>query len=41
MLSYYREVLNGQTLIEIDLVNMIETVNGFDNLAATRTALGI
>ena len=41
VLSYYREVLNGQTLIEIDLVNMIETVNGFDNLAATRTALGI
>jgi len=26
---------------EIDLVNMIEIVNGVDNLAAMRTALGI
>jgi P2 family phage contractile tail tube protein len=40
-LSYYKEVVDGQVELEIDLVNMIENVAGQDNLAATRTALGI
>ncbi|MDA8444773.1 phage major tail tube protein [Paracidovorax valerianellae] len=40
-LSYYKEVVDGQVVIEIDLVNMIENVGGVDNLAGTRAALGI
>lgn len=40
-LSYYKEVVDGQVDIEIDLVNMIENVGGVDNLAGTRAALGI
>ncbi|QMV75016.1 phage major tail tube protein [Comamonas piscis] len=38
-LSYYKEVLNGQTLVEIDFVNMIENIDGVDNMAAVRAAL--
>lgn len=40
-LSYYKEVVDGQVEIEIDLVNMVENVGGVDNLAGTRAALGI
>lgn len=40
-LSYYKEVVDGQVEIEIDLVNMVESVDGQDNLASTRAALGI
>lgn len=40
-LSYYKEVVDGQVSIEIDLVNMVENVAGVDNLASTRAALGI
>lgn len=40
-LSYYKEVLNGQTIVEMDFVNMVEIIDGVDNLAATRAALGI
>lgn len=40
-LSYYKEVVDGQVDFEIDLVNMVESVAGVDNLAATRAALGI
>lgn len=40
-LTYYRETVDGQELMEIDLVNMVEVVGGVDRLAATRTALGI
>lgn len=40
-LSYYKEVVDGQVDIEIDLVNMVENVAGVDNLAATRAALGV
>jgi len=39
--SYYKLTVNGIILAEIDLVNMIETINGDDKLAAVRTALGI
>lgn len=40
-LSYYKLSINGEPLIEIDLVNMIEVVGGIDRYAAIRTALGI
>lgn len=40
-LSYYKEVLNGQIIVEIDFVNMVEIIDGVDNMAATRAALGI
>ncbi|MNV43960.1 Phage tail tube protein FII [compost metagenome] len=40
-LSYYKLSINGETLIEIDAVNMIEMVNGVDRLAEVRAALGI
>lgn len=41
VLSYYKLSINGVTLIEVDLVNMVEVVGGVDRLAAIRTALGI
>ena len=37
--SYFKYVVNGATLIEIDVVNMVEIVNGVDRMAAVRTAL--
>ena len=40
-LSYYRISMDGTVLIEIDLVNMIEIVDGTDRLASVRLALGI
>jgi len=40
-LSYYKQVVDGAVEIEIDLVNMVEVVDGVDNLAATRAALGV
>ncbi|MGO4222126.1 phage major tail tube protein [Lysobacter sp. TAF61] len=38
--SYYKLSINGQTEIEIDLINMIEIVGGVDRLAAQRQAIG-
>ncbi len=38
--SYYKYVSGGETLIEIDVVNMIERVNGVDRLEAIRSAIG-
>lgn len=40
-LDYYREEHNGVTLHEIDVINMIRTINGVDRLAEQRAALGI
>lgn len=40
-LEYYAEELNGVQLHEIDLPNMVRRVNGTDQLAARRAALGI
>lgn len=37
---YYKLVWNGRTEIEIDLLNMVETIGGVDRLAAQRQALG-
>lgn len=38
--SYYKLSINGQTVIEIDLVNMVEIVGGIDRLAEQRRAIG-
>lgn len=40
-LSYYKLIINGEDIIEIDVINMIEKVNGVDLLAAARTAIGL
>lgn len=40
-LTYYKLTVNGEEIIEIDLLNMIERVNGVDLLEAQRQALGI
>lgn len=37
--SYYKLMINSATVIEIDLMNMIEIVNGTDRLAAQRRAI--
>lgn len=37
--TYYRKRVNGQTIFEIDLVNMVCIVNGVDRLAAHRAAI--
>ena len=39
--SYYKLSVNGQDVIEIDFVNMIEKVNGNDLFAALRNAIGL
>ena len=40
-ISYYKLTLNGKVLIEIDVVNMVEVVNGVDRLQQVRAALGV
>ena len=40
-LSYYKLTLNGTVLIEIDILNMVEIVNGIDLMAAHRAVLGL
>lgn len=40
-LSYYKLVINGATVVEIDLLNMIEIIDGVDMLAAHRAAIGL
>lgn len=40
-LTYYKLTVNGDTLIEIDLLNMIEIVDGEDRLEDMRTAIGL
>ncbi|KAF0810430.1 phage major tail tube protein [Alcanivorax sp. S71-1-4] len=37
---YYKEVLNGATLAEIDVPNMIHIIDGVDLLAEQRRAIG-
>lgn len=39
--SYYKLTVDGEEIIEIDLLNFIEKVNGVDLLAKQRAALGI
>ena len=40
-LSYYKLTVNGEVLVEIDLVNFVEMVDGEDRLAGLRAAMGI
>ena len=40
-LSYYKLTVNGEIQVEIDLVNLVEMVDGEDRLSAVRTALGV
>lgn len=40
-LTYYKLIVDGEELIEIDILNMIEIVNGTDILAEQRAALGL
>jgi len=39
--SYYRIDFDGETLIEIDMVGMVQKVNGVDVLADRRAAIGV
>lgn len=39
--SYYKLNVNGETLVEIDLLNFIEIIDGVDMLSEQRRALGI
>lgn len=40
-LTYYKLIVNGNELIEIDLLNTIYVVNGKDRLAEHRKAIGL
>jgi P2 family phage contractile tail tube protein len=39
--SYYKLTINGQDVIEIDFLGMVEKVGGKDSLAALRQAIGL
>ena len=39
--SYYKLVVNNETLIELDFVNAVENIGGNDRLSGIRSALGI
>lgn len=39
--SYYKLIVDGEVIIEIDLLNFVEMVDGIDMLEAQRKALGI
>jgi P2 family phage contractile tail tube protein len=39
--SYYKLSVNGEDLIEIDFINMVERINGRDLMAALRRAIGL
>lgn len=40
-LVYYREASNGATLVEIDVLNHIEIIDGVDRLAEARALIGL
>jgi len=40
-LAYYKLTVDNKVLIEIDLLNMIENINGTDKLKDQRTAIGM
>ena len=40
-LSYYKEVIDGEIVVEIDLVNLVCIIDGEDRHSAIRAALGI
>lgn len=39
--SYYKENVNGEDIVELDFANMIEKIDGKDQLLLQRAALGI
>jgi len=39
--TYYKLTMDGAVLLEIDVVNMIEIVDGVDRLAEHRRAIGL
>lgn len=39
--SYYKLTINGEDVIEIDLLNFVEIIDGVDMLAEQRKAIGI
>lgn len=39
--TYYKEVLDGEVLVEIDLMNMVEIFGGVDRLERARKAIGL
>lgn len=39
--TYYKVIVNGEELVEIDIVNMIHKVNGVDMMEAHRKAIGL
>ena len=40
-ISYYKLTVNGEDVIEIDIMNMVEKINGVDLLAKQRAAIGM
>lgn len=38
---YYKETLDGEDLYEVDVINMVEKVNGEDRMEAHRRAIGL
>lgn len=40
-LTYYKLTVDGEVIIEIDILNFIEIINGVDMLAEQRRAIGI
>ncbi len=40
-LSYYRKEIDGRVVCEIDVMNMVRNINGFDEMLSQRAALGI
>ncbi|WP_068634897.1 phage major tail tube protein [Thauera butanivorans] len=40
-LSYYKLIEDGQVIVEIDLLNMVEVVGGVDRLEEQRRAIGL
>jgi uncharacterized protein len=39
--TYFKLTVDGKELIEVDIVNMVEKVNGVDRLAEHRKAIGL
>ncbi|MEH6564575.1 MAG: phage major tail tube protein [Halopseudomonas sp.] len=39
--TYYKLTVDGEVLVEIDIINMIEIVDGTDRLAEQRAAIGL
>jgi len=39
--SYYKLTMDDEVLVEIDAINMVRSIGGFDQLAAQRIAIGL